>query len=174
MSGSSRNIPPARRVPTGRPAPSQPRRQTYRAPQEVGPTRRTPNRSDPFPIVLGAIIGAMVIGLMVVVFLISSSGTPGGGPQPTTVAVNTATVGIVGEPPQATAVPNEEPAPRMALVDFKKLYDDPKKRPLILDVRPKENYDAGHIEGAISFPESDLDTRVGELPKDKLVVAYCQ
>ena len=116
----------------------------------------------------------MVIGLLVVVFLISSRSTPGGSPQPTTIAGNTATVGIVGEPTQGTVVPTEEPAPRMALVDFKKLYDDPKKRPLIIDVRPKENYDAGHIEGAISFPESDLDTRVGELPKDKLVVAYCQ
>jgi rhodanese-related sulfurtransferase len=62
----------------------------------------------------------------------------------------------------------------MTLEDFKKLYDDPAKRPIIIDVRAKETYDAGHIKGAISFPESDIDTRVGELPKDKLVVAYCQ
>jgi hypothetical protein len=174
MSGSSKNTPAARRVPTGRPAPSQPPRQSYRAPKEVGPARRAPGRSDPFPIVLGAIIGAMVIGLMVVVYLISSNGIPGGGPQPTTIALNTATVGGVDATPQGTAVPTEEPAPRIALADFKKLYDNPATRPLIIDVRAKEAYDAGHIEGAISFPEADVDTRVGELPKDKLVVAYCQ
>jgi predicted sulfurtransferase len=114
-----------------------------------------------------------VIGLMVVVFLISSGSGPGGGQQPTAVAGNTATVVAVNGTAQDTT-PTEEPAPRMALADFKKLYDDPKKRPLIIDVRAKENYDAGHIEGAISFPESDVDTRVSELPKDKLVVAYCQ
>jgi rhodanese-related sulfurtransferase len=62
----------------------------------------------------------------------------------------------------------------MALDEFKALYDDPAKRPLILDVRAKDAFDAGHITGAISFPESDVDARVAELPKDKLIVAYCQ
>jgi cytochrome c biogenesis protein CcmG/thiol:disulfide interchange protein DsbE len=70
--------------------------------------------------------------------------------------------------------PTQGPAPRMPLEQFKKLYDDPATRPLIIDVRAKEAYDAGHIVGAISFPEGDVDTRVGELPKDKLVIAYCQ
>jgi len=60
------------------------------------------------------------------------------------------------------------------LDEFKALYDDPAKRPLILDVRAKDAFDAGHITGAISFPESDVDARVAELPKDKLIIAYCQ
>ena len=30
------------------------------------------------------------------------------------------------------------------------------------------------VAGAISFPEADVDTRVNEIPKDKLVIAYCQ
>jgi rhodanese-related sulfurtransferase len=62
----------------------------------------------------------------------------------------------------------------MALDEFKALYDDPAKRPLILDVRAKEAFDAGHITGAINFPESVVDARVAVLPKDKLIVAYCQ
>jgi len=136
--------------------------------------------------VLGAIIGALVIGLMVVVYLISSTnissnnGSASGG-QPTAVAnIPPATVAPQNDnatlpaDANATAGPTEEPAPRMPLEEFKKLYDDPAKRPLIIDVRAKEAFDAGHIEGAISFPESDVDTRIGELPKDKLVVAYCQ
>jgi len=50
----------------------------------------------------------------------------------------------------------------------------PDQRPLIIDVRSAETYSAGHIAGAISFPESDVDARIAELPKDKLIVAYCQ
>jgi rhodanese-related sulfurtransferase len=64
--------------------------------------------------------------------------------------------------------------PRMPLETFKALYDDPAKRPLIIDVRSAETYDSGHIAGAISFPEADVDARIAELPKDKLIVAYCQ
>jgi 3-mercaptopyruvate sulfurtransferase SseA len=127
----------------------------------------------------------MVIGLMVVVYLISSNnggtgGTNGaGGGQPTTAAGGAAPTTAAQSDNAtlttgATAGPTDEPAPRMPLADFKKLYDDPAKRPLIIDVRAKEAFDAGHIEGAISFPEADVDTRVAELPKNKLIVAYCQ
>jgi rhodanese-related sulfurtransferase len=45
---------------------------------------------------------------------------------------------------------------------------------LIIDVRAAETYSSGHIAGAISFPEADVDARIAELPKDKLIVAYCQ
>jgi hypothetical protein len=72
------------------------------------------------------------------------------------------------------AGPTEAPAPRMSVEDFKKLYDDAANRPVILDVRSKQAYDEGHIEGAISFPEAEVDARIAELPKDKLIVAYCQ
>jgi len=69
---------------------------------------------------------------------------------------------------------NSQEPPRIPLQDFKLLYDDPAKRPLILDVRSVETYRQGHIKGAISFPLSDADRRVNELPRDKLIVAYCQ
>jgi hypothetical protein len=76
--------------------------------------------------------------------------------------------------PVPTAISSTDAVPRISLADFKAMYDDPAKRPLILDVRSKDLYDAGHIKGAVSFPESDVDSRVGELPKDRLIVAYCQ
>jgi len=44
---------------------------------------------------------------------------------------------------------------------------------VLVDVRPKESYDIDHAQGAISLPLSDLGTRAGELPKDKLVITYC-
>ena len=45
---------------------------------------------------------------------------------------------------------------------------------VVIDVRPEEEYWAGHIRGAISVPLDDLARRLRELPKTKLVVAYCR
>ncbi len=44
----------------------------------------------------------------------------------------------------------------------------------ILDVRPVEEYRAGHIPGALSIPTGELAVRLGELPKDREIVAYCR
>lgn len=44
----------------------------------------------------------------------------------------------------------------------------------VLDVRPPEEYRAGHIPGALSIPLGELETRLEELPKDREVVAYCR
>jgi rhodanese-related sulfurtransferase/DNA-binding transcriptional ArsR family regulator len=44
----------------------------------------------------------------------------------------------------------------------------------VLDVRPPEEYRAGHIPGALSMPASELKTRLKELPRDREVVAYCR
>jgi len=43
-----------------------------------------------------------------------------------------------------------------------------------LDVRPPEEYRAGHIPGAVSIPLSVLKERLAELPKDQEIVAYCR
>ncbi len=45
---------------------------------------------------------------------------------------------------------------------------------VVLDVRPGPEYAAGHIRGAISIPVSDLKSRLGEIPDDAEVVAYCR
>ena len=44
---------------------------------------------------------------------------------------------------------------------------------ILLDVRGKTAWDAGHIEGAMHIPMAELKQRLGELPKDKLIAAYC-
>jgi rhodanese-related sulfurtransferase/DNA-binding transcriptional ArsR family regulator len=44
----------------------------------------------------------------------------------------------------------------------------------LLDVRPLEEYRAGHIAGALSFPVDELKARIKELPKGRDVVAYCR
>lgn len=44
----------------------------------------------------------------------------------------------------------------------------------VLDVRPVEEYRAGHIPGALSVPLPELKKRLAELPKNREVVAYCR
>jgi rhodanese-related sulfurtransferase len=45
---------------------------------------------------------------------------------------------------------------------------------VLLDVRPAEEFAAGHIEGARSIPIDELERRLEELPPDVQVVAYCR
>ncbi|MEU8540338.1 metalloregulator ArsR/SmtB family transcription factor [Streptomyces sp. NPDC048717] len=45
---------------------------------------------------------------------------------------------------------------------------------VVLDVRPAEEYLAGHIPGALSIPVTELADRLGELPEETEVVVYCR
>ncbi|WP_038054043.1 metalloregulator ArsR/SmtB family transcription factor [Thioalkalivibrio sp. ALJ1] len=45
---------------------------------------------------------------------------------------------------------------------------------IVLDVRPGMEYANGHLPYARSIPVNELRTRLGELPKDRPVVAYCR
>lgn len=44
---------------------------------------------------------------------------------------------------------------------------------VIVDVRSKEDFDAGHITGAISIPWEEIEARYTELPRDKEIITYC-
>ena len=45
---------------------------------------------------------------------------------------------------------------------------------VVLDVRPRLEFGAGHIPGALSIPLEELSERLSELPDDVEVVAYCR
>ena len=45
---------------------------------------------------------------------------------------------------------------------------------VVIDVRPVEEYEAGHVAGAISLPLDGLKDRLAEIPRDAEVVAYCR
>lgn len=63
-----------------------------------------------------------------------------------------------------------EPVTRADLLRRLKRKDDL----IILDVRPPEEYAAGHLPTAVSVPLAELRRRLRELPRDKEVVAYCR
>ena len=62
-----------------------------------------------------------------------------------------------------------EPVDRDALI--KRIQNDDV---IILDVRPPEEFKAGHIDGALSVPLNELELMLAKLPKNKEIVAYCR
>ena len=44
----------------------------------------------------------------------------------------------------------------------------------VLDVRPEDEFALGHLPGAVNIPLGKLEDRLGELPADREVVAYCR
>lgn len=60
-------------------------------------------------------------------------------------------------------------------VDEEELLDRVRRNEVtVIDVRPAEEWAAGHLAGAISMPLADLRRRMKELPKRKTIVAYCR
>ncbi|MCL5947245.1 MAG: metalloregulator ArsR/SmtB family transcription factor [Chloroflexi bacterium] len=60
-------------------------------------------------------------------------------------------------------------------VDLATLRERMRQEPLLLiDVRPAEEYAAGHWPGAWSLPLEDLANRLAELPRDRAIAAYCR
>jgi rhodanese-related sulfurtransferase/DNA-binding transcriptional ArsR family regulator len=63
----------------------------------------------------------------------------------------------------------------MEPVPAKELLDRARKGLVtVLDVRPPEEFSAGHLPGAVNIPIHELEKRLSELPKRKEVVAYCR
>lgn len=78
----------------------------------------------------------------------------------------------------------EEPGVQALLRNFRQEMDSPGsvrhddlpdlQACCLLDVRPREEYEAGHLEGAVSVPLAELPSRLADLPRDKQIVAYCR
>ena len=63
--------------------------------------------------------------------------------------------------------------PQIAAAEVKKMIEAKRTDILIVDVQPKGVYDVAHVKGAVNFPwDSDLKDS-GNLPKDKLLIFYC-
>jgi len=79
------------------------------------------------------------------------------------VEVEQVTRAYLGDRGAMEAVPNKELLRRVRDGDV-----------TVLDVRPPEEYRAGHIPGALSVPLPELKRRLAELPKNREIVAYCR
>ena len=45
---------------------------------------------------------------------------------------------------------------------------------VVIDVRPRPEYDTAHLPCARSMPVAEIERRLSELPRDKEIVAYCR
>ena len=69
------------------------------------------------------------------------------------------------------AEPSLESAKRIERTEAIKMVDE--HQAVWVDVRPKDQYEIGHIKGAINIPLSDLMTRLKDLPPHKYIITYC-
>lgn len=72
-------------------------------------------------------------------------------------------------PAFAADAPKE--VPRVTAAEVKALVE--KGEALVVDVRGKDAFDQEHAVGAISIPVDQVEARLKELPKNKLIAAYC-
>ena len=67
--------------------------------------------------------------------------------------------------------PSLESAKRMERDEAIKMVKEGKA--VFVDVRPKDQYDIGHIKGSINIPLTDLIARIKDLPAHKYLITYC-
>ena len=72
---------------------------------------------------------------------------------------------------QATQTPAPDNARRITAEELHKLWE--KNDVLIIDTRAEAAYKDEQIKGSISVPSNDVGNRIDELPRNKMIVAYC-
>jgi 3-mercaptopyruvate sulfurtransferase SseA len=75
------------------------------------------------------------------------------------------------KPASTTATPPVDTARRITIAELQKALE--KGEAVVVDVRSEQSYKAGHIKGSRWMFESDINSRAGELPRDKMIVTYC-
>jgi 3-mercaptopyruvate sulfurtransferase SseA len=84
---------------------------------------------------------------------------------------------LLSQTPKTAATPQPPPPPpadnarRITVAALHDLYQ--KNNVLIIDTRADTAYKDEHIKGSISMPTGTVLSRVDELPRDKMIVAYC-
>ncbi|MDX6611211.1 MAG: hypothetical protein QOD75_397 [Blastocatellia bacterium] len=99
----------------------------------------------------------LCLAAVIVVFAFSGAGTAGAPAVPSVSGV--------------LAVGQNESVRRITPAELRQLLR--RRKAVIVDVRSRETYQAGHIVGALSMPIDEVATRAGELPRNKLIATYC-
>jgi len=78
---------------------------------------------------------------------------------------------VQNQPLQTTQTPAPDNARRITAEELHKLWE--KTDVLIIDTRAEAAYKDEHIKGSISMPTGTVLSRLDELPRNKMIVAYC-
>ena len=87
-----------------------------------------------------------------------------------TVTAQNTVKGNNATPPPPSATPADD-APRITLADAKAAFDAGSA--VFVDTRAATAYNDEHIKGALNIPKDKLAEKIGDLPKDKKIIAYC-
>jgi len=115
---------------------------------------------------LGA--GALTIGMAVTAAGCSKSGASATTADASTASASPGRSAAAIPPPQNA----DDKTPRIGVEEAKKLIAEGKA--VIIDVRSADTYKMSHIKGAPNVPLTKLEAGdFKDLPKDKLIIAYC-
>jgi predicted sulfurtransferase len=83
---------------------------------------------------------------------------------------------LLSQAPATSASPQQPSQPsdgarRIGAKDLHALWE--KGDVLVIDTRAESAYKDEHIKGSISMPTGTLSGRIDELPRNKMIVAYC-
>jgi 3-mercaptopyruvate sulfurtransferase SseA len=111
--------------------------------------------------------------ILAVAALTACNSTDGSGSGSTSTAKAKASPSATKPPAPATqpTASQGDGVRRVTTTELKEALD--KGTAVVVDVRPEEQYKAGHIKGALHIPETEIAARAGELPRDKMIVTYC-
>lgn len=131
------------------------------APSKKRRKRSKNSTSLVIPIVVGLVVVAIIVGAIISIENRRSpaaAGSEGG-------------LGSAANPnPLATQSIPYPDVPRISLQDTQDRLASGKA--VLIDVRSKESYDRAHAAGALSIPETEMQARVEELPRDIDLVLY--
>jgi hypothetical protein len=114
------------------------------------PKKRAKQQNRSLPLIL------MVVGfVLVVAAVVFSQNLPQAAPAPTAAAQN---------------IPFSQ-VPRVSVADAKAAFD--LSSAIFVDVRGEPYYTQGHIQGALSIIETDLDTGLAQLDPQAWIITYC-
>ena len=97
-----------------------------------------------------------------------------------TACGNDSSIGIIGGADGPTSIEAREKGEKamyeqISTEEAKKIMDSGEEH-IILDTREQDEFDEGHIPGAILIPYTDIENKAEEIlpDKDKLVLVYCR
>ena len=114
-----------------------------------------------------AFILVMAVGLLAVLVACNSQEGSRGSVGDTAKQAPTPRTSQAAQPPQNSL----ESARRISAEELHKLWE--KDEVLIVDTRNEPSFKQGHIKGSILIPANEFSAWAGELPKSKMIVAYC-
>ncbi len=115
-------------------------------------------------------LSAAVVLATLVLAACNSSETKGNKAAGSSAGSNNSSAVKAPDAPSGHIAPSDG-VKRITTVELRDALD--KGTAIVVDVRGDSIYKQSHIKGSISIPENLIAARLGELPRDKMIVTYC-